>query len=61
MLFCRLVAKGRIEEQGSHSELLQAGGAYAALVRRQLQGASSTANLQDAAGLAEEAGPGMRL
>ena len=49
-----------MEEQGSHTELLQRGGAYAALVRRQLQGNSSTASLQDTAALME-AGPGVRV
>lgn len=37
-----VITEGRVAEQGSHSELLKSNGIYAALVRRQLQGAGSS-------------------
>ena len=49
-----------MEEQGSHAELLQKGGGYAALVRRQLQGHSSTASIQETSA-ALEAGAAVRI
>jgi len=39
-----VVHKGRIAEQGSHAELVSAGGIYKQLVSRQLAGSSSPAN-----------------
>ena len=45
-----VVAAGRVAEAGAHAELLGAGGAYAALVRRQLLGAGAAAGGQEAAG-----------
>lgn len=46
---CRLVAKGAVAEQGTHQQLLEAGGAYSALVRRQLQKTDSSASLSSVA------------
>jgi ABC-type multidrug transport system fused ATPase/permease subunit len=37
-----VIAEGKVAEQGSHSELLRSNGLYAALVRRQLQGAGNS-------------------
>ncbi|KAG0562253.1 hypothetical protein M758_9G161500 [Ceratodon purpureus] len=37
-----VIADGKVAEQGSHPELLRSNGLYAALVRRQLQGAGSS-------------------
>jgi len=37
-----VITEGRVAEQGSHSQLLKSNGIYAALVRRQLQGAASS-------------------
>lgn len=44
-----LVAKGAVAEQGTHQQLLEAGGAYSALVRRQLQKTDSSASLSSVA------------
>ena len=41
----RVVSKGVVTEQGRHQELLDAGGAYSALVRRQMQRSESSASL----------------
>lgn len=50
--------EGRIVEQGTHSELLAAGGAYSALVRRQLlfgQPAEGAEAAEQAVGGSEDA------
>lgn len=42
---CRVVSKGAVVEDGSHLKLLEAGGVYSSLVRRQMQKNISTASL----------------
>lgn len=42
-----VVDHGRVVEQGTHSELLRAGGAYASLVHRQREGASEQELIDD--------------
>lgn len=37
-----VIAEGKVAERGTHTELLRSNGLYAALVRRQLQGAGSS-------------------
>ena len=44
MLFCSVVSKGAVVENGSHFQLLEAGGVYSSLVRRQMQRNTSTAS-----------------
>lgn len=43
-LFCSVVSKGAVVEDGSHFQLLEAGGVYSSLVRRQMQRNISTAS-----------------
>lgn len=40
-----VIQHGQVAEQGTHDELLEAGGVYASLVRRQLARAPSSASL----------------
>ena len=40
-----VVQHGQVAEQGTHDQLLEGGGVYAGLVRRQLARAPSTASL----------------
>ena len=42
---CRVINKGVVVEDGSHNELIEAGGVYATLVRRQMQKNTSSASL----------------
>jgi ABC-type microcin C transport system duplicated ATPase subunit YejF len=44
-----VIQHGQVAEQGSHEELLEAGGVYANLVRRQLARAPSAASLAPSA------------
>ena len=45
-MLCRVISKGVVVEEGSHSQLLEAGGAYSSLVRRQMQMNVSHTSLQ---------------
>ncbi len=40
-----VISKGKVQEVGNHESLVAAGGAYATLVRRQMQKSASTASL----------------
>jgi ATP-binding cassette subfamily B (MDR/TAP) protein 9 len=51
-----VVSGGRLAEQGSHEQLLEAGGLYASLVRRQLARAPSAASLRPSSSTASLAG-----
>lgn len=51
-----VISHGQVAEQGSHDELLEAGGAYAALVRRQLARQPSTPSLAASASAASLSG-----
>ena len=51
-----VIQHGQVAEQGSHEELLEAGGVYANLVRRQLARAPSTASLAPSASSASLGG-----
>ena len=42
---CRVINKGVVVEDGSHNQLLEAGGVYSTLVRRQMQKNTSSASL----------------
>ncbi len=44
-----VVQHGQVREQGTHEQLLEAGGVYAQLVRRQLAKSSSVMSMQHAA------------
>ena len=45
LICCRVVNKGVVVEDGSHNQLLEAGGVYSSLVRRQMQKNTSSASL----------------
>ena len=49
-----VVAGGAVVEEGTHAALLEAGGAYAGLVRRQITRASSSASLARSASTASD-------
>lgn len=49
-----VISAGSVVEEGSHAALLEAGGAYAGLVRRQLTRASSSASLVRSASAASD-------
>lgn len=42
-----VIAEGKVAEQGTHAELLRCNGLYAALVRRQLQGAGGSSSFSN--------------
>jgi ABC-type transport system involved in cytochrome bd biosynthesis fused ATPase/permease subunit len=51
-----VIQHGQVAEQGTHDSLLEAGGVYASLVRRQLARAPSAASLAPSASAASLGG-----
>lgn len=45
LVCCRVISKGVVVEDGSHNQLLEAGGVYSNLVRRQMHKNTSSASL----------------
>ena len=51
---CRVINKGAVVEQGTHSQLLELGGIYSSLVRKQLQKSASSASFSSLAQVSSE-------
>ena len=51
---CRVINKGTVVEQGTHSQLLELGGIYSSLVRKQLQKSASSASFSSLAQVSSE-------